>query len=224
MKLFSYIITSDSGFAPNPFFGFCTLATCKPRIRSAARAGDWIAGFGSARTVGPGRLVYAMQVAEVLSFVKYDRDPRFQRKKPRLNGTAQERCGDNIYYRGASGEWRQRRNQNHGPRQFDKDVGRGRQVLVGRRFYYFGSNARPVPPRFRLLVPTGRGHRSRFRGNVVDEFIRWLGYKFPPGRHGRPWETAQNGASGWCCPRPRRVSATIGRPANMDAPDGPPSS
>ena len=39
-------MTRDYGFAPNPFFGFCTLANCKPKIRKSANVGDWIIGTG----------------------------------------------------------------------------------------------------------------------------------------------------------------------------------
>lgn len=48
MRLFSYVVRFDSGFAPNPFYGYCTLATCKPPIRRTALVGDWIIGTGSA--------------------------------------------------------------------------------------------------------------------------------------------------------------------------------
>ena len=47
MKLFSYVVARDYGFAPNPFFSTCTLATCKPKIRRTASVGDWIIGTGS---------------------------------------------------------------------------------------------------------------------------------------------------------------------------------
>ncbi len=47
----SYIVRYDSGFAPNPFYGFCTLATCKPDIRKHAQVGDWIVGTGKDRCV-----------------------------------------------------------------------------------------------------------------------------------------------------------------------------
>ena len=47
MKLFSYIITHDIGFAPNPFFGYCTLANCKPVIRRTSKIGDWIVGISA---------------------------------------------------------------------------------------------------------------------------------------------------------------------------------
>jgi hypothetical protein len=34
----------DTGFAPNPFHDFLTLATCKPDIRKKAQIGDWVLG------------------------------------------------------------------------------------------------------------------------------------------------------------------------------------
>jgi len=69
-KLYSYIMTSDSGFAPNPFHDICTLATCKPETRRLAKKGDWILGFSgkslkvyngrnSSRNKFLGRRVYA---------------------------------------------------------------------------------------------------------------------------------------------------------------------
>src|SRR5262245_31415483 len=44
VRLYSYVVARDYGFAPNPFYGFCTLATCKPDIRRTADIGDWIVG------------------------------------------------------------------------------------------------------------------------------------------------------------------------------------
>ena len=34
-KLYAYVMTYDTGFAPNSFYGVCTLACCKPKIRSS---------------------------------------------------------------------------------------------------------------------------------------------------------------------------------------------
>ena len=45
MKIYSYIVKRDYGFAPNPFYGYCTLATCKPVIRKHAEIGDIIQGI-----------------------------------------------------------------------------------------------------------------------------------------------------------------------------------
>ncbi len=51
-RLYSYVVVSDHGFAPNPFHGYCTLANCKPRIRWRAQPGGWI--LGSASRAGRG--------------------------------------------------------------------------------------------------------------------------------------------------------------------------
>ena len=82
MKLYSYVVARDFGFAPNPFFGICTLATCKARIRCTAKVGDWIVGTGSTDFELEGRLVYAMRVSEIASYDEYWDDPRFQMKRP----------------------------------------------------------------------------------------------------------------------------------------------
>ena len=70
-RLHSYVVARDFGFAPNPFFGFCTLATCKPKIRSVAAIGDWVIGTGSRTKQRDGHLVFAMRVSETLSFGDY---------------------------------------------------------------------------------------------------------------------------------------------------------
>jgi hypothetical protein len=49
MTLYSYVVAHDFGFAPNPFDGLCTLATCKPDIRKKAAVGDYIVGTGCAK-------------------------------------------------------------------------------------------------------------------------------------------------------------------------------
>ena len=101
MRLFSYKMKNDSGFAPNPFWGTLTLANCKPRIREKKRDGDWIAGFTSQTLyskdrVSQERLIYLAQICRKISFADYYRDPDFACKKPGKR-TARERCGDNIY-------------------------------------------------------------------------------------------------------------------------------
>ena len=51
MRLYVYVVTHDNGFAPNPFHGFCTLATCKAPVRERAEIGDWVLGVGSRGTL-----------------------------------------------------------------------------------------------------------------------------------------------------------------------------
>ena len=94
MKVFSYIVAYDTGFAPNPFHGCCTLACCKPKIRATASPGDLIIGL----TRRSERIVYAMLVSEVIGFADYWADGRFAAKRARwLSRRAVDRCGDNIY-------------------------------------------------------------------------------------------------------------------------------
>src|SRR5262249_20801316 len=99
MRLFSYVVARDFGFAPNPFYRLCTLATCKPRIRATAVVGDWIVGTGSKKYDLVGRLVFAMKVDEIVTFDDYWLSPRFIEKRPLLNGSLKQRYGDNIYHR-----------------------------------------------------------------------------------------------------------------------------
>src|SRR6266446_9096276 len=108
MKLYSYVVARDYGFAPNPFFGVCTLATCKPRIRSVAQIGDWVIGTGSKTRKREKHLVCAMRVTGAMTFNQYWSDPRFQAKQPNLRGSKKQAFGDNIYSRGVrTRRWRQ---------------------------------------------------------------------------------------------------------------------
>ena len=87
MRLFAYKMTHDTGFAPNPFWGYLTLATCKPKLRQHKRPGDWVAGFTSKELCGDGvgeeRLVFLMQIEERMPLADYFHDRRFQSRIPR---------------------------------------------------------------------------------------------------------------------------------------------
>jgi hypothetical protein len=200
MKLFSYVIVNDSGFAPNPYWGYCTLATCKPVIRSTAKPGDWVIGIGSKVGVGNGKLVYAMHVSDVIPFEQYNSDSRFKLKKPLAGQTPGRLCGDNIYYKGAGGEWMQRRSF-HSAEHMERDL-HGRNALVAEHFYYFGRNAVEVPREFGTLVAKGRGHRCAFDLEVTGAFISWLQKNFAPGTHGEPLNKRQDFASSTRCTKP----------------------
>ncbi len=81
-RVYIYVVARDFGFAPNPFHGTCTLATCKPGIRASASIGDWVIGVGGARLGATGKCIFAMQVSEKLTFDEYWIDVRFKDKKP----------------------------------------------------------------------------------------------------------------------------------------------
>ena len=102
MKLLKYVMTSDKGLAPNPYFGVCSLALCTPNHRNARLdVGDWIVGHSSKATGN--KLIHAMRVTKVLTMPEYFSG--FPEKRPNPNGDAIERCGDNLYDN-SSGKWR----------------------------------------------------------------------------------------------------------------------
>jgi hypothetical protein len=158
--LYSYKMTDDTGFAPNPFFGFLTLATCKPLIRKKKRVGDYIAGFTSKELCGdpPGheRLVYIMKVTDKISFDEYWAGERFAVKKPSRQSLEATR-GDNIYEPIIPGgpfstsNYKQIPNFFHDEKRIPHDVS-GQFVLVSEDFYYFGAGAIPIE-QFRIVIP-----------------------------------------------------------------------
>lgn len=145
--LFTYAVTRDVGFAPNPFHGTCTLATCKPNIRRSAKAGDWIMGIGgSGLTPIKRHCIYLMRVSEKLTFQEYWNDPRFNLKKPLRNGSMVQVLGDNIYHKDTEGNWLQEdshhSNSDGTPNitNLKRDTGSDK-VLISDYFLYFGKEA-----------------------------------------------------------------------------------
>ena len=129
-RLYTYVVATDLGLAPNPFQGVCTLAVCKPMIRRTARVGDWILGTGSKTRGHQGRAVYAMQVAEALDFEAYWHAPRFRPKQPDPAGSPSRRVGDNLHWRDlATGAWHTLPDAYYGTENCPHDLS-GRQVLI----------------------------------------------------------------------------------------------
>ena len=186
MKLYSYVVARDYGFAPNPFFGACTLATCKPRIRSVAQIGDWVVGTGSKQREREKYLVYAMRVTGAMTFNQYWTDPRFQTKKPNLRGSKKQAFGDNIYSKDAHTTLWCQVNSHHSltdgsPNESNvvADTNADR-VLISDDFVYWGGSGPPLPQKFLsygtqgINLCAGRGHKNNFPPAFVQEFIAWI--------------------------------------------------
>ena len=200
MRLYSYVVVRDFGFAPNPFYGVCTLATCKPQIRRTAQVGDWVIGTGSKQHGRQRQLVYAMKVSETMTFDEYWDDPRFECKKPNLSGSRKQAFGDNVYHREA-GRWLQadshhscpggRPNPNNVRRDTSAD-----KVLAAEHFVYFGSKRQEIPARFNICK-SGTGHRCRFPRSLVNDVELWLlslnrgFHKAPADWPSMPWVPSQ---------------------------------
>lgn len=191
MKYISYVISRDYGFAPNPFHGKCTLATCKADIREYANIGDWIFGTGSKSLKCQHRLIYAMQVSDKITYSEYWDDPKYNNKKPIMNGSLIQMYGDNIYYRKSDNSWFQA-NSHHsyenGTINYDnlnRDT-KSEYVLISNNFYYFGRKHIEIPKEYipHICVPRqGRkyiknqdGIRALF--NILDQY--------PKGCHADP--------------------------------------
>ena len=200
-SLFSYVVRYDAGFAPNPYHGYCTLATCKPQIRKHASVGDWVIGTGRSRAgVRRGNhLVYAMRVSEKLCTAEYWKDCRFERKIPELDHCLPEmKCGDNIYKPVGCGKWEQQPSLHSKPdlspdeEQMKHDTKVAR-VLVSRDFVYFGGQAPKLPDELRIggafnLVKKGPGYKRERREHVICEFEAWLRSLNKCGVQGDPWD------------------------------------
>lgn len=177
MKLLKYVITHDSGLAPNPFFGVCSLALCTPNHMDARLSeGDWIVGHSTKATNN--RLVYAMQLTKVLSMDDYFM--QFPDKHPAPNGSVEQQSGDNIYFR-RDGRWMRLPSAGHNDvESFQQDKGKRVYLAEGEdRFWYFGAN-NPMPAlqgfadQFPWLIRSRQGFAYVRDQERIRDFAQWL--------------------------------------------------
>src|SRR5260370_1426618 len=64
-------------------------------LRRTAKKGDWIVGL-TPKADG-NKILYFMEVEDILGFDKYWRDHRFRDKRPKMNAGLVKKQGDNIY-------------------------------------------------------------------------------------------------------------------------------
>lgn len=183
-RLYTYVVRDDTGLAPNPFWGWCTLAVCTPNHQgSRVEVDDWIAGF-LAKDRGH-RFLYAMEVSEILDLNDYYHDPRFRTKKPDLRGDWKARCGDNFYSRQEDGAWVQHRNRFHLDEVIKAKDTKFARAFIGKKFWYLGMSARELPAKLRPLAG-GRGTRVNHDPRVVEEFRTWVEGNFSLGVQDNP--------------------------------------
>lgn len=181
VRIYSYVIEHDLGFAPNPFHLICTLAACKPQIRRSAQVGDYIIGTGAKRPNIQGHLSYWMRVDEILTFEQYWDDPRFRLKRPFMRGSYIQRYGDNIYHRDPfTGEIVQEdsfHSKSGGKMSIEnlvRDTGTTDRVLIAAEFAYWGGAGPKIPSALKDFVVANQGHKCRFNADRVQAFLSWL--------------------------------------------------
>lgn len=178
-RLFSYVVDHDTGHAPNPYFGFCTLCRCKYResreksrnIVELAQPGDWVVGTGGKdknKSAGHHKLIYAMKVERKLTRGEYFQRRAFACKQPSGNKGDSEASGDNL-------------------RPANKFEAEEQYVLISKKhFYYFGDKAIRFPKdRFPHLEKRGPSFRSDFDGKYIQRFEKWI-TTYKRGKHGDP--------------------------------------
>ena len=193
-KVYMYVVDRDFGFAPNPFHGLCTLATCKPRTRRVAKVGDWIIGMGGGRLRATGKCIFAMRVSQLEAFDGYSSNPLYKDKKPLRNGSKKMIVGDNIYWR-KDGDWQQL-NSHHSfpdgspnPHNIKNDT-QTDVVLISNYFFYFGASAVVIPEKILkdLGYANGRDHR-KFPLHQAQPLIDHLEREFEVNRlYGDPYD------------------------------------
>ncbi|MCC5611624.1 hypothetical protein LC612_34055 [Nostoc sp. CHAB 5834] len=194
MMVYSYVIEHDLGFAPNPFHGYCSLATCKPDIRKAAKVGDIIIGTGATSTGLSQNMVYWMEVGEITDFDRYGLERRFRAKRPDMAAPGKvERYGDNIYTRDPdNGSFNQafsfhsNADGSCNEANLKRDTAKTQRVLIGREFAYFGVGAPKISENMHDLIKKGPGHKCRFTPERAQIFKDWAKQQAGRGYLGKP--------------------------------------
>lgn len=201
MNFFSYKVEHDFGLAPNPFGGYCTVAVCKGGIRGNNRLqiGDWIIGTGSrslenlSQIEAVHHLIYAMQLEEKITFDEYWNDPRFEYKKPYVNGSLVQMYGDNFYHRHEKTNLWVQENSAHSLdngscnwAHLERDT-TSENVLISTNFYYFGDHCPEIPEELLAICSEGRNVKSvSIPDEIEQNFVDWLTNNFEVGIHGDP--------------------------------------
>lgn len=183
-RIYSYILRFDDGAAPNPFWGVCTLAICKPAIRRTAQVGDWVIGTGSKNArCNNGKkqdlsrfLVYAMKITDKMTLAEYNQYCT-QELKNKIPVPRHEdwrlRMGDCIYLDAGNEQLDLRPDSIHDIWQRPRDL-RGKNVLLSNHFYYFGENPVVFPQHLQRLIKKNQGHLKVEDGELLSQFELWI--------------------------------------------------
>lgn len=161
-KAYSYVVKRDFGFAPNPFHGVLTLATCKQRIRKVAQVGDFIIGVSPVEFSS--KLVYMAKVSRIVTFDEYWSLPEFACKKAIMNGSNKVMFGDNIYHHLENGEWMQEDSHHTNAdgtineHNLERDTQTTDKVLIAEEFFYFGQGMIDISAEYGECIHYGIGH------------------------------------------------------------------
>ncbi|MGH1539591.1 MAG: hypothetical protein ACRBHB_04155 [Arenicella sp.] len=184
MRLYSYILSHDYGFSPNPFGNYLTLSTGQPLLRKSIEVDDWLIGIGDEHTIGKERLIFAAQVSDIVSMEDYGQSSQFAFKIPNDGPEKWHWRGDNIYYQDENG-WQQRATEFHHPDNMHEDLS-GEKVLICKTFWYFGLYPPLMPQDFSSFSNIRRDFITIEQITVIERFQSWLNTNWEPGMINRP--------------------------------------
>lgn len=141
-RLFTYIITHDTGFAPNVDGGFLTLATCKPKIRSVIKENDMVVGF-TPKAEG-NFIIFIAYADEVITWAEYIERCTSNYKGiygVKIPKTKQD-LGDCIWKTALEPHDPYPNFAEHECGNFQDDVVNGKNVLISNRFVYLGTESK----------------------------------------------------------------------------------
>jgi hypothetical protein len=188
MKLLKYVMTSDSGLAPNPFHGFCSLALCTPNHRKAKlEVGDWIVGHSSKKTGW--KLIHAIRVTRILTMQEYFHE--YPEKRPDPYGSREQQTGDNLYFI-KDGRWKRLPSSEHNDvRLFEQD--QGCPVFLSKEinaYWYFGGldnfTTREFADRYPELIKDRQGFSYVRDEALIRRFVKELELLGQSGTIGNP--------------------------------------
>ena len=138
-------------------------------------------------------LIHVMKVTEKLPLDTYWSDPRFQFKKPFINGSLVTIHGDNVYSKDTNGKWVQEKCHHSHPdkairEKHIKNDTDGGFVLLSDCFYYFGDNNFQVPEEFQNVCSNVRDYLSpkKLNNDLCEKFIEWVEQNYSRGINGLP--------------------------------------
>lgn len=193
----TYRLDHDLGFAPNPYFGWCTLACCMPQMRRSAKVGDIIIGLAGSGRQGLGRihpqLIYWMRVDEALTFDEYWVDPRFVNKRPEIPGPKMRMVGDRTYrHEAGHAGWQFDRSMHYMPQSKQANGGhvakdtKVDRLLIGKDFTYWGGSGPQLPAYLLGQFPNPRGQKCPGESPLLTELHEFVSVHAPKGVAGKP--------------------------------------
>lgn len=192
-RLYTYVLRYDDGAAPNPYWGYCTLAICKPVIRKGALPGDWVVGFctkerkhdynGVGNDDASYYVAYAMEVKESIMWGDYKGwcESHCSSKVPvPCDSEYSKQVGDCIYFeedkvlKGPILSVHNTGKQSTEQLANIKATDTNGNVLIATNFWYFGNSPERIPPHLNKIRHPYQGQKYIKNQDFLGPFVEWI--------------------------------------------------